>query len=41
MIAPDTSRAPTVLAYIPSPPQGVWYLGDFPLRGFQDHSLFI
>ncbi|MGZ8180153.1 prolipoprotein diacylglyceryl transferase [Williamsia sp. SKLECPSW1] len=34
MIAPDTSRAPTVLAYIPSPPQGVWYLGDFPLRAY-------
>ncbi|MGQ9408642.1 prolipoprotein diacylglyceryl transferase [Mycolicibacterium gilvum] len=24
----------TVLAYIPSPPQGVWYLGPFPLRAY-------
>ncbi|PRC42707.1 prolipoprotein diacylglyceryl transferase, partial [Mycobacterium sp. ITM-2017-0098] len=28
----------TVLAYIPSPPQGVWYLGPFPLRAY---ALFI
>jgi prolipoprotein diacylglyceryl transferase len=28
--APTTS----VLAYIPSPPQGVWYIGDFPLRAY-------
>ncbi|GAA2069724.1 prolipoprotein diacylglyceryl transferase [Williamsia deligens] len=26
--------APTVLAAFPSPPQGVWYLGDFPLRAY-------
>ncbi|MBJ7291688.1 prolipoprotein diacylglyceryl transferase, partial [Williamsia sp.] len=25
---------PTVLAYIPSPSQGVWYLGSFPLRAY-------
>ena len=24
----------TVLAYIPSPPQGVWHLGPFPLRAY-------
>ena len=24
----------TVLAYIPSPPQGVWYLGPIPLRAY-------
>ncbi|GAB92043.1 prolipoprotein diacylglyceryl transferase [Gordonia rhizosphera NBRC 16068] len=24
----------TVLAYIPSPPQGVWYLGPFPIRAY-------
>lgn len=24
----------TILAYIPSPPQGVWYLGPIPLRGY-------
>ncbi len=28
----------TVLAYIPSPPQGVWFLGPFPLRAY---ALFI
>ena len=23
-----------MLAYIPSPPQGVWYIGSFPLRAY-------
>nr|WP_306302299.1 prolipoprotein diacylglyceryl transferase [Gordonia aichiensis] len=30
MTAPTT----TMLAYIPSPPQGVWYIGSFPLRAY-------
>ncbi|WCB35389.1 hypothetical protein PHA63_14770 [Gordonia polyisoprenivorans] len=30
MIAPTT----TLLAYIPSPPQGVWHLGPVPLRAY-------
>ena len=30
MIAPTT----TLLAYIPSPPQGVWNIGPFPLRAY-------
>lgn len=30
MIAPTT----TLLAYIPSPPQGVWHLGPLPLRAY-------
>ncbi|WP_315972018.1 prolipoprotein diacylglyceryl transferase [Gordonia sp. NB41Y] len=30
MIAPTT----TLLAYIPSPPQGVWHLGPIPLRAY-------
>jgi prolipoprotein diacylglyceryl transferase len=32
------SSTSTVLAYIPSPPQGVWQLGPFPLRAY---ALFI
>ncbi|KQY27970.1 prolipoprotein diacylglyceryl transferase [Nocardia sp. Root136] len=31
-------RVNSVLAYIPSPPQGVWHLGPFPLRAY---ALFI
>lgn len=35
-VAPVTDG--TVLAYIPSPPQGVWYLGPVPIRAY---ALFI
>ncbi|MGV9710122.1 prolipoprotein diacylglyceryl transferase [Gordonia sp. NPDC003424] len=30
----STSLSSTILAYIPSPPQGVWYIGPLPLRAY-------
>ncbi len=34
MTPPTLAGPAAVLAYIPSPPQGVWYLGPFPVRAY-------
>ncbi|WP_084655047.1 prolipoprotein diacylglyceryl transferase [Nocardia altamirensis] len=34
VLADSVAANSTVLAYIPSPPQGVWHIGPFPLRAY-------
>jgi len=33
-VVSNSAMHSTVLAYLPSPPRGVWYLGPFPLRAY-------